>query len=203
MLLTVLELHEVDILVDPLDVPRDVSQGVVDPVHRCSVLVRRDGPKVNRETRQVAAMPLGFKKLPQVINGDGEREPPGCGPFPQSPIVRRRQVSDPFPVGSRAAPAAIDLVPQSLVANGNTVSTGTETDPEAQSKSIAEAFQQMELDPDVTRRTLGHAFTRVGPDSILATTRKLLAVSRGEQEPDDRDSMAYQSLMGQIGRAHV
>ena len=75
-------------------------------------------------------------------------------------------------------------------------STGTDTDPEAQSKSIAEAFQQMELDPDVTKRTLGQAFTRVGPDSILATTRKLLAVSRGEQEPDDRDSMAYQSLMG-------
>lgn len=75
-------------------------------------------------------------------------------------------------------------------------STGTETDPEAQSKSVAEAFQQMELDPDVTKRTLGQAFTRVGPDSILATTKKLLAVSRGEQEPDDRDSMAYQSLMG-------
>lgn len=75
-------------------------------------------------------------------------------------------------------------------------STGTDTDPEAQSKSVAEAFQQMELDPDVTKRTLGQAFTRVGPDSILATTRKLLAVSRGEQEPDDRDSMAYQSLMG-------
>ena len=75
-------------------------------------------------------------------------------------------------------------------------STGTDTDPGAQSKSIAEAFQQMELDPDVTRRTLGQAFTRVGPDSILATTRKLLAVSRGEQEPDDRDSVAYQSLMG-------
>ncbi len=75
-------------------------------------------------------------------------------------------------------------------------STGTDTDPEAQAKSVAEAFQQMELDPDVTKRTLGQAFTRVGPDSILATTRKLLAVSRGEQEPDDRDSMAYQSLMG-------
>ena len=75
-------------------------------------------------------------------------------------------------------------------------STGTETDPEAQSKSVAEAFLQMELDPDVTKRTLGQPFTRVGPDSILATTKKLLAVSRGEQEPDDRDSMAYQNLMG-------
>ncbi len=75
-------------------------------------------------------------------------------------------------------------------------STGTDTDPEAQAKSVAEAFQQMELDPDVTKRTLGQAFTHVGPDSILATTKKLLAVSRGEQEPDDRDSMAYQSLMG-------
>ena len=75
-------------------------------------------------------------------------------------------------------------------------STGTETDPENQAKSVAEAFQQMELDPDVTKRTLGQAFTHVSADSMLATTKKLLAVSRGEQEPDDRDAMPYQKLMG-------
>jgi hypothetical protein len=75
-------------------------------------------------------------------------------------------------------------------------STGKDTDEESQAKAVADAFQQMELDPEVTKRTLGEAFDRVGPASILATTRKLLRVSRGEEEPDDRDAMAYQKLMG-------
>jgi DNA-directed RNA polymerase subunit beta len=75
-------------------------------------------------------------------------------------------------------------------------STGTETDPQSQARAVAEAFQAMELDPEVTKRTLGEAFGNVGPASILATTRKLLQVSRGEAEPDDRDAMAYQRLLG-------
>ncbi len=75
-------------------------------------------------------------------------------------------------------------------------SNGTDTDEESQSKAVADAFQQMELDPEVTKRTLGQPFDRVGPESILATTRKLLRVSRGEEEADDRDAMAYQKLMG-------
>ena len=73
---------------------------------------------------------------------------------------------------------------------------GTDTEPESQAKAVAEAFQQMELDPEVTQSTLGEAFDKVGPASILATTRKLLRVSRGEEEPDDRDAMSYQKLMG-------
>ncbi len=55
---------------------------------------------------------------------------------------------------------------------------------------------EMQLDPEVTKRTLGQPFDRVTPEAILATTKKLLAVSRGEAEPDDRDAMAYQQLMG-------
>lgn len=58
------------------------------------------------------------------------------------------------------------------------------------------AFERMEMDPEVTRRTLGQPFKNVTKDSILATTKKLLAVSRGEQDVDDRDHLAYQTFYG-------
>ncbi len=63
-------------------------------------------------------------------------------------------------------------------------------------QQVAEALSKMELDPEITKRTLGQAFTNLSPDAYLATTRKLVAVNRGEQEPDDRDAMAYQTLLG-------
>jgi DNA-directed RNA polymerase beta subunit/intein/homing endonuclease len=65
----------------------------------------------------------------------------------------------------------------------------------ARQKLVA-AFGRMELDPEVTRRTLGQPFRGMDKDALLATTRKLLAVSRGEQEPDDRDHLAYQTFLG-------
>ena len=49
--------------------------------------------------------------------------------------------------------------------------------------AISEAIQQMELDPEVTKRTLGEAHPNLSKEAILAITRKLLAVSRKEQDP--------------------
>lgn len=65
-----------------------------------------------------------------------------------------------------------------------------------QKAAVVKAFGEMELDPDVTSRTLGQPFKNVGPDTLLAITKKLLRVSRGEEEQDDRDAMAYQTMMG-------
>lgn len=62
--------------------------------------------------------------------------------------------------------------------------------------ALQESFARMELEPEVTKRTLGFGYTNMGLDTILATTRKLLAVSRGEERPDDRDHQAYQQLLG-------
>lgn len=62
--------------------------------------------------------------------------------------------------------------------------------------AVADAISKMEVDPDVTERTLGGRHANVDRHAIMATTRKLLAVSRGEAEPDDRDHMAYQTLHG-------
>jgi DNA-directed RNA polymerase beta subunit len=62
--------------------------------------------------------------------------------------------------------------------------------------AVAEAFRKMPLDPEVTRRTLGKPHANVSADMLLDTTRKLLAISRGEAEPDDRDHLAYMTLHG-------
>jgi len=63
-------------------------------------------------------------------------------------------------------------------------------------QAIAEEFARMELDPEVTQRTLGTAFKNMSPEVILATTKKLIALNKKEAEPDDRDSMVYQNVYG-------
>jgi len=64
------------------------------------------------------------------------------------------------------------------------------------SEQVVDAFHRMELDPEVSARTLGHPYTNMTSDAILATTKKLLAISRNEQETDDRDAMPFQTLHG-------
>ncbi len=70
-----------------------------------------------------------------------------------------------------------------------------ESDLGQKSKSIAEFFGKMELDPEVTQRTLGQGYDRLTPDVYLASVKKLLAVHKGEADSDDRDGMAYQTSL--------
>lgn len=63
-------------------------------------------------------------------------------------------------------------------------------------RRLVERFNSMELDPEVTKRTLGQPFDRVSKEAILAATGKLLKVSRKEVQPDDRDHLAYQQFYG-------
>ena len=90
---------------------------------------------------------------------------------------------------AHADPQAIGKLYHKLYRNGN----AAEGD---QHQAVKDAFAKMTLDPEVTKRTLGHGFTNVGPEALLATTQKILRVSRGEDEPDDRDSLAFQHMMG-------
>ena len=69
-------------------------------------------------------------------------------------------------------------------------------DPETMAKAVAESFGGMELDDFVTNRTLQHKSPKLDLQTMLATTKKLLAINRGEAEPDDRDHMAYQHVLG-------
>lgn len=63
-------------------------------------------------------------------------------------------------------------------------------------EQLKAALEKMQLDPDVMNSTLGHPHKNLGLDAILATTRKLLGVSRGEMDVDDRDHLAYQQVLG-------
>jgi len=68
--------------------------------------------------------------------------------------------------------------------------------PEEKQKAVAETFLKMEVDPEVTRYTLGKPYRQLSREAMLDTTRKLLAVARGEAEDDDRDHMANQRVVG-------
>jgi DNA-directed RNA polymerase subunit beta len=66
----------------------------------------------------------------------------------------------------------------------------------AKQKAIQEAFAKVELDPEVTQRTLGAPHKNINVEAMLAITKKLLAVNRREADSDDRDNMVFQSVAG-------
>lgn len=61
---------------------------------------------------------------------------------------------------------------------------------------LAKTYRELEVDEDVTEATLGKRFKKLDKDVLLAATKKLLAINRGEAEPDDRDDLAYQRVVG-------
>jgi len=59
---------------------------------------------------------------------------------------------------------------------------------------IKEFFHQSELRPDTTSITLGKPFDRVSHEVLSIAANKVLGVSRGTNEPDDRDSLAFKEI---------
>lgn len=60
---------------------------------------------------------------------------------------------------------------------------------------IKEKFKSMEMEPSANERTLGKGYKNITPESVVATSRKLLGVARGEEKPDDRDSLMFKELL--------
>lgn len=87
-------------------------------------------------------------------------------------------------------PLVIDKIYSKLIRHGKAGST------EEKSKELVAAFHKMELDSEVTKRTLGKPFDRLSKDAIIQTTKRLLAVAKGEEDPDDRDHLAFQTFLG-------
>ena len=65
-----------------------------------------------------------------------------------------------------------------------------------QRKALVNKFAKMELNPQVTARTLGVPHKSLTPEAVLDITKKLVAVSKQEADPDDRDSLTYQQFVG-------
>lgn len=57
-------------------------------------------------------------------------------------------------------------------------------------------FEKMRLDPIVTGRTLGKPHDRLTKEAVLDVTKRLLDVSNGRADTDDRDSLVYQTFHG-------
>ena len=60
---------------------------------------------------------------------------------------------------------------------------------------IKDKFKDMEMNPEATQRTLGQGFKNISADSVVATSGKLLGIARGEEKPDDRDSLMFKELL--------
>jgi DNA-directed RNA polymerase subunit beta len=71
-----------------------------------------------------------------------------------------------------------------------------EGDERATREKLVEKFENMTLDPEVTKRTLGKPYTGLNLDAVMDITKKLLNVSRGYDSVDDRDALPYQRVMG-------
>jgi len=60
----------------------------------------------------------------------------------------------------------------------------------------AETLNNMQVDPEVMEMTSGVNTSNLSPALLLATTQKMLGISRGNSEGDDRDSIAFQTVHG-------
>ena len=68
-----------------------------------------------------------------------------------------------------------------------------ELTPDQKSQALHAYFNRMELDPSSVQTTLGKPHTNVTKDTILDATDKVLKVARLEADPDDRDSLEFQT----------
>ena len=74
---------------------------------------------------------------------------------------------------------------------------------EKHAEALKEYITKMRVNPDVARSSIGKymdtpedAEFAMSPEVLAATAQKLIAINKGEDEPDDRDSLANQTLMG-------
>jgi DNA-directed RNA polymerase beta subunit len=61
-------------------------------------------------------------------------------------------------------------------------------------EAVGKALEQTNMDPRVTKITLGQAYDRVEGPALLRASQKLLNVYNDKEAPDDRDSLAFKTL---------
>ena len=61
---------------------------------------------------------------------------------------------------------------------------------------VRKLMESAELRPDSTKVTLGKGFKNVNGDALLRSSNRLLSISRGNDVPDDRESLIFKDLLG-------
>jgi len=75
--------------------------------------------------------------------------------------------------------------------------TGKEpTDMDAARAVVRDTFGNTKIYPETTQATLGKAFSSVNGEALARSSSKLLGISRGDQNPDDRDSLEFKEILG-------
>lgn len=64
--------------------------------------------------------------------------------------------------------------------------------------TAADWARQLRFSSDVNKSTVGVDTDRVTPDLLMATSKKLLGISRGQQQGDAKDSLRYQKVYGPV-----
>lgn len=62
---------------------------------------------------------------------------------------------------------------------------------EEATNSLKEYFNNTQVDPEMTKVTLGDSFDKINGDTLLSASKKLLNIHRGVDKPDDRDSLIF------------
>ena len=61
-------------------------------------------------------------------------------------------------------------------------------------KGIKNYLKDTKVSPETTKLTLGSSFSSVTPDALIATSKKILDVTKGIQQVDERDSLLFKEL---------
>ncbi|MBC8551994.1 MAG: hypothetical protein H8D23_20300 [Candidatus Brocadiales bacterium] len=72
--------------------------------------------------------------------------------------------------------------------------TREEADYATSVSGLKDYFDSTRVNPDTTKITLGTAYDKVSPESLLATSKKLIEVMRGNEKPDERESLIFKDL---------
>jgi len=59
---------------------------------------------------------------------------------------------------------------------------------------IKDFFKSTEIDPQVSKVTLGAEFSSVTPEALLKTSKKLIGIQKGEIKSDSRDSLIFKNI---------
>ena len=68
--------------------------------------------------------------------------------------------------------------------------------PQRPAKTAADWVRDMRMSPEVNKTTVGVETDHITPELLMATSSKLLGISRREQDPDPKDSLLFQRFYG-------